>query len=157
MGLYWCEKKQKENIVSKLWKEIIVSIVLMTIIEIIVIMWIMTKMPIIKIIVVVPLLSVRSNSESSTRHVYSVHFFHSSKGVTSGDVPDHIWDSNWPYLSNSTLSPCWFRWFRHLQGNWVEVNHVVVGYKWVEVVVSRHNWVDMKSGVGILNANMNCY
>ena len=95
--------------VSKLWNEIIESIVSMTIIEIIVIMWIMTKMPITKIIVVVPLLSVRSNSKSCTRHACCVHFFHSSKGVTSSCVPDHIWDSNWPYLSNSTLSPWWYR------------------------------------------------
>jgi len=101
--------------------------------------------------------SVWSNSESRTRHVCRVHFFHSSKGVTSSDVPDDIWDSNWQYLSNSTLSPCWFRWLRHLQGNWVQVIHVVLGYRWVEIVVFWHNWVDMQSGAGILNGNMNCY
>ena len=49
------------------------------------------------------------------------------------------------------------RWFRRLQGNRVQVIHVVVGYRWVEVVIFGHNWVDMQSGAGILNGNMNGY
>ena len=54
--------------------------------------------------------SVKSNSSRS--HVCCVHLLHSSKGVASGDVPDHFWDRDWPYLSNSTLSRRWFRSFR---------------------------------------------
>ena len=101
--------------------------------------------------------TVRSNSGSCTRHVSRVHFFNSSKGVTSGDIPDHMWDTNWPYLSNSTLSAWWCRWFRHLHGNWIQAISVVVGYKCVQVVVFRHNWVHVQSGAGIWNGNMKCY
>ena len=123
--------------------------------------------------------TVRSNSWSCTRHVCRVHFFNSSKGVTSGDIPDHLWDSNWPYLSNSTLSAWWCRCStateskpfmsslgtsgcrrllpqlgRHaVRGRDMESQYAINGYQWLLVGKNEGLWQALKMGSGKTHIN----
>ena len=90
----------------------------------------------------------RGWSKSSSRHVSAVQISHSLKGLTSSNVLDQLWNRDWAYLSNCTLSAagpeegCCIRlWNRRKWADVINVfmDQVVIWYKW------RWMWVHCKN------------